>query len=81
MKFGYSIGAQLGLVICTALLTTAAPSTFAQPVDELTFLTEQYPPYNFRQEGRLQGISLELLEFTLERLGSNLKRDQFTLVP
>ena len=81
MKFGFSIGALLGLVICTALLTTAAPSTFAQPVDELTFLTEQYPPYNFRQEGRLQGISLELLEFTLERLGSSLKRDQFTLVP
>ncbi|WP_234275721.1 substrate-binding periplasmic protein [Billgrantia zhangzhouensis] len=31
-------------------------------LEGLTFITEEYPPYNYRQDDRLEGISVELLE-------------------
>jgi polar amino acid transport system substrate-binding protein len=71
----------LGFAIFAGVLTSAIPFAHAQQVDDLILLTEQYPPYNFRLEGQLQGISVDLLELMLKRVDSNLKRDHIKLVP
>ncbi len=33
----------------------------AQTVDDLMFLTEHYPPLNYEEDGKLQGIAVEAL--------------------
>lgn len=44
-------------------------------------MTEQYPPYNYQESGRLQGISVDLLEKIWERMGVNLNRSVILLLP
>jgi polar amino acid transport system substrate-binding protein len=46
---------------------------------ELTFLTEQYPPFNYREHGRLEGISVYLLEEMMKRASLNFRRDRIRL--
>ncbi len=38
-----------------------ASSLAAQTVDDLTFLTEHYPPFNYEEDKKLQGIAVETL--------------------
>ncbi len=47
----------------------------------LTYYTEQNPPYNYEENGTLQGISIDLLEAMTEKMGKNVSRDQVRLVP
>lgn len=54
----------------------------AQTADDLNFYTEEYPPYNFRgPDGRLQGISIDLLHEVLLKLKSAKTPDGIRLVP
>lgn len=48
---------------------------------DLTYITEQYPPYNYQENGKLQGISVDLLEKVWERMGVNLNRSAIQLLP
>lgn len=49
---------------------------------ELTYITEQFPPYNFEKDGKLQGIGVDLLEMAWERMGeSSLNRSVIVLLP
>ncbi len=44
----------------------------AQSIDELSFYTEEYPPYNFRgPSGMLQGIGVDVLYEILHKMNSN----------
>ncbi|HIH03138.1 MAG TPA: transporter substrate-binding domain-containing protein [Methanoregulaceae archaeon] len=54
----------LGLCLagCTAL---PAPKA-----EKLVFLTEEYPPFNYHEEGGQAGIAIDLLNETLRRLGT-----------
>ena len=54
---------------------------FAQTVDDLVLMTEQYPPFNFEEDGKLQGISVDLLDQMLKKVGSKLTRDDIQLLP
>lgn len=54
---------------------------FAQSMDDLALLTEQYPPFNFKKDGQLQGISIDLLELMLKKAGSQLTRKDIQLLP
>lgn len=53
----------------------------ATSAKDLTYITEQYPPYNYQEDGRLQGISVDLLEKVWERMGINLNRSVIQLLP
>lgn len=60
-----------------ATLTTAVP-----PADDrLIFLTEEYPPFNFHEGGKLAGISVDLLHETLQRLDSPQGIDEVQTLP
>jgi len=48
---------------------------------DLKYMTEQYPPYNFMENGQLKGISVDLLEQIAGRLGIALKQKDINLVP
>ncbi len=52
-----------------------------QSIDEISFVTEHYPPYNFIKNERLQGISVDLLTLMFERSGSSQSRDDIKLLP
>jgi polar amino acid transport system substrate-binding protein len=62
----------------TAVPTTSAPAT---TLDDLTFYTEQMPPYNYIENGTLQGITIDMLEAVSERMGSPVSRERVHLVP
>lgn len=54
-----------------------------QPISakDLTYITEQFPPYNFQEDGNLQGISIDLLEEIWDEIGINLNRSVIKLLP
>ena len=47
----------------------------------LTYLTEELPPYNYQENGTVQGISVDLLEAITERMGQKVSRAQVRVVP
>jgi polar amino acid transport system substrate-binding protein len=59
---------------------TPTPTTSTLTVHQLTYYTEQNPPYNYEENGTLQGISIDLFEAITERMGQKVSRDQIRLV-
>jgi len=53
------------LVIFTLI---QAATLSAQMIDDLTFLTEHYPPLNYEEGGELKGIAVEVLGEMLKRV-------------
>jgi polar amino acid transport system substrate-binding protein len=49
--------------------------------NDLTYITEQYPPYSYQKDGKLQGISVDLLEKVWERMGVDLNSSAIQLLP
>jgi polar amino acid transport system substrate-binding protein len=68
-------------VIVSATIVASLAADQAASAKDLTYITEQYPPYNFQQDGRLQGISIDLLEMMWDRMGENLNRSIIELLP
>ncbi|AKB46695.1 hypothetical protein MSKOL_0918 [Methanosarcina sp. Kolksee] len=73
-----------------ALLPTAGclPESEAVSADQnnitmlnLTYYTEQLPPYNYMDNGTLKGISVDLLEAVTEKMGKKVTREEIKLVP
>ncbi len=57
------------ILIITLLLTIHAP--FAEAVD-LQIVTEEYPPYNYTENGRVTGLSTEVVQAVLAQLKIDL---------
>lgn len=47
----------------------------------LTYYTEQFPPYNYQENGTLKGIAVDLLGEITARIGKRVTPDQVHLVP
>lgn len=47
----------------------------------LTYYTEQLPPYNYMENGTLKGVSVDLLEAVTEKMGNKVPREEINLVP
>jgi polar amino acid transport system substrate-binding protein len=76
---GYAVALTYIIVSATAVSSLAAEET--PSAKDLTYITEQYPPFNFQENGRLQGISVDLLEEVWERMGVDLNRSIINLLP
>lgn len=64
------------------VITMSSPTiSFAQSVDDITFMTESYPPYNFIDNDQLQGVSVDLMAVIFKKLKSKLTRDHILLLP
>ncbi|MEN6342096.1 MAG: transporter substrate-binding domain-containing protein [Methanospirillum sp.] len=57
--------------------TTPAPNTTAR----LILLTEEYPPFNYHEEGRQAGIAIDLLNETLRRFGNGQTAAEVQFLP
>ena len=53
----------------------------AQNVDDILYMTEDDPPFNFKEDGELKGISVDLMVLMLQKLNSKLSRDDIKLYP
>jgi len=68
----------LAVIVITAM--TYLPAA-AQSVDDLVFITEDYPPFNFERDGRRQGIAVDVLEEMLAQAGSRKTRADVKVWP
>ncbi len=59
----------LSLFVVTILCAVYLPATMATETTELTYLTEEYPPFNFEENGKLKGIAVELLNEVWAKMG------------
>lgn len=50
-------------------------------VKDLSYITEQFPPYNFLEDGELKGISVDLLETIWKMLGADINRSVIVTLP
>lgn len=64
------------LVGCWLFATTATAD-----LSKLNFITEEYPPYNFKRDGELQGISVDILEAIFGLTGTDLSRRDIRVLP
>ncbi len=63
------------------LLCLVSGSAAAESVDDIVFMTEQYPPYNFEEDNKLQGIAVDILTLMLQRVGAKQVREDIELLP
>ncbi len=58
------------VLLCLLVFTfSGPPAVIAAGFEDLVYMTEQYPPYNYIEDGRVKGISVELLRAVWKRLG------------
>lgn len=68
-------------LLLTLLLFCLATSLPAQTIDDLTIVTEEYPPFNFTSAGKRQGLSTDILVEMLALAGSELTRSDIRFLP
>lgn len=56
------------LMMFILLLSTSA--VFSDDLAGITFLTEEYPPFNYVENGKLKGISVDILKEVFTQMGS-----------
>ncbi|MDD1710194.1 MAG: transporter substrate-binding domain-containing protein [Methanoregulaceae archaeon] len=71
----------LGAMLLSSGCTTRQPDAAEISIDSLTYYTEQRPPYNYEENGTLQGISIDLFEAITGKMGQKVPRDRIRLVP
>ena len=73
-----SIRTGMLIILCISLfscLSMAAPLP-----EDMVFLTEEYPPFNYLENGVPSGLSVELLRTALERAGIPLSTEDISLM-
>ncbi|MEJ1297303.1 MAG: ABC transporter substrate-binding protein [Candidatus Sedimenticola sp. (ex Thyasira tokunagai)] len=78
MKNLHSLGILASLLV--GILFSSA-NVMADPFKNLTFLTENYAPYNYSKDGKLQGISIGLMLRIFKRAGSSKTVNDIQLLP
>lgn len=68
------------LIISAATISCLALDHAASARD-LTYIAEQFPPYSFQEDGKLQGASVDLLKSIWERMGEDLNESAIKLLP
>ena len=71
----------LCIAILTALIMPALALNQTSQISNLTYLTEQYPPFSFQENGKLKGISIDLMDKMLNKMNSNLSGSDIELLP
>ena len=56
---------------------------FGSSIHNLTIFTEEYPPFNYQNSktGSLEGIYVDIVDYILKDINSNLTRNDIQLVP
>jgi polar amino acid transport system substrate-binding protein len=67
-------------VIVIFLLLSAAISQ-AQNIDELYLMSEEFPPYNYKENGEIKGTSIDLMDQILRKLHSKQNKNNIHILP
>ncbi len=54
---------------------------FAQSLKKISFMTENYPPYNYQQDFVLKGISVDLIIATMKKFNPDFSKNKIKLLP
>lgn len=71
----------LCIVLLSLLTSSAAATNQSAPAKDLVYITEQFPPVSYQEEGKLQGISVDLLDKMLGHMNTTLNRSEIKLLP
>lgn len=80
----YSQMEHIALLFFVSMLIVSIPCSSADQAfsaRDLTYITEQFPPYNYQEDGKLQGVSVDLLDKAWESMGVNLNRSVIQFLP
>ncbi|HYD62371.1 MAG TPA: transporter substrate-binding domain-containing protein [Noviherbaspirillum sp.] len=69
------------LLLVGVAFAFASGSATAQSLDELVFITEDYPPFNFERDGKRLGIAVDVLEEMLALARSKKTRADIKVWP
>ena len=69
----------IGCIVC--VFCGVASLSPAQTIDDIILMSEQFPPYNFEQDGKLQGIAIDVVARILEQLHSKQRREDIQILP
>ena len=81
---GFAIPVCILSAIFVIALTAVSPcmaSDQAVSAKDLTYITEQFPPFNFQVDGDLRGTSVDLLELVWQRMGEDLNKSVIQVLP
>ncbi|WP_419780239.1 substrate-binding periplasmic protein [Maridesulfovibrio sp.] len=68
-------------LICTFLLLSLCSTALAQSLDKAVFITEHLPPYNYMEDKKIQGISVDVLRAALAAVDIQLDKTQLHIYP
>jgi polar amino acid transport system substrate-binding protein len=72
------------VLVGAVLLTSIYILEFREPSTDptiLTYYTEQFPPYNYEENGTLKGLAVDLLGEITSKMGKTVTSDHVHLVP
>jgi len=78
---GKSYFSLLWLGVVYSLLLSIPITVSAEPLPKFNIITEDWKPYQFKENGQLKGIAVDLLVLMLEKIGSDQQRDDIQLYP
>ena len=67
--------------ILFASIVLFASVSAAQTLEEITWYTEEYPPYNYIENGNLKGVAVDLLLAVWKKIGLNKTAKDIKVVP
>ncbi len=70
-----------GLLVIPSVVILSSGQQSNVDVGAFTFYTEQFPPYNYQENGTLKGVAVDLIGEMTARMGTRLTPDQVHLVP
>ena len=65
------------LLVCIFFST----SIFANNLNDLSYITESYPPFNYHENKELKGLSVDVLEAATKAVGEPVSRSNIKLQP
>ncbi len=75
------ISFQILFIFLILSVMVPGPSFCTQSISDIHVMTENYPPYNFMEDGKLQGICVEVLLEIFKRTGARQTVNDIELLP
>ncbi|MDP6777883.1 MAG: transporter substrate-binding domain-containing protein [Candidatus Latescibacteria bacterium] len=76
-------GTLLGISLPSSQVQAEAPEDVVKSLEQMAWITEHYPPFNFRDEedGQVKGICVDILLKIFEKLGVTTARSDLEVYP
>jgi polar amino acid transport system substrate-binding protein len=69
------------LFIISNLFVCPGPATASESIQEIQFMTENYPPFNYIEDNKIKGIFVEVLMAVSRQMESPLGWDRISVLP